>query len=411
MNENETWKGLGEEIRKSVMDALDSGNFENLSHMMVDTVSDTVRTVSEQVSKTVSKNQTAVMSEVTKARQEARKQAELLKKRNKSSGGGALHTLAPFKPIGSVSHVLLKVFGGIATGLSGTFAFVMLILSILSVVPGSLFLFSLVLLTLSISMIMAGVNKKKVLDRAELFLKMAGNNHYINVSDIALYIGSSKRKLVAELKKLIAKGFYPEGHLDPKGTCLMLDHKIYSEYLELEKQRRIQEKEEKEAARRVQTASPETSDTVTSELDQLIAEGQNYIQQLRSMNDNITGEEISAKLFKLESLLTQIYARLKEHPEQLPQLKKFLGYYLPTTLKLVAAYEDFDAMSDQGPEVIDAKAEIEKTMDTINDAFGVLLNRLYRDTAFDVTTDAQVLQTMLAQEGLTGQNEFTKANQ
>ena len=109
--------------------------------------------------------------------------------------------------------------------------------------------------------------------------------------------------------------------------------------------------------------------------------------------------------------MKQIYARLEEHPEQLPQLKKFLEYYLPTTLKLVAAYEEFDAMSEQGPNIVEAKAEIEKTMDTINDAFAELLNRLYRDTAFDVTTDAQVLQTMLAQEGLTGGNDFQKATQ
>lgn len=408
MNDNESWKGIGEEIRKSVLEALDSGNFENLGNAVFDTVADTMRTVSEQVGKTVSVNQTRVMSEVTKARQEARRQAEAMKKKKPSV---AARVLAPFRSIGSVSNVLLKVFGGIATGLTGAFALIMMLAIIMDATLFPLLLFSLGLLAGSIGMILVGVMQKKRLDKAEYYLKLAGNNHYINVSDIAQFTNESKKKVLTELRQFIRQGFYPEGHLDSKGTCLMLDNKIYSEYLEIEKQRRIQAKEAREAKRSEQESIPEQSAVVKTELEQLIAEGQVYIDQLRIMNDHIQGEEISAKLFRLESLLKQIYARLEEHPEQLPQLKKFLEYYLPTTLKLVAAYEEFDAMSEQGPNIVEAKAEIEKTMDTINDAFAELLNRLYRDTAFDVTTDAQVLQTMLAQEGLTGGNDFQKATQ
>ena len=408
MNDNESWKGIGEEIRKSVLEALDSGNFENLGNAVFDTVADTMRTVSEQVGKTVSVNQTRVMSEVTKARQEARRQAEAMKKKKPSV---AARVLAPFQSIGSVSNVLLKVFGGIATGLTGAFALIMMLASIMDATLFPLLLFSLGLLAGSIGMILVGVMQKKRLDKAEYYLKLAGNNHYINVSDIAQFTNESKKKVLTELRQFIRQGFYPEGHLDSKGTCLMQDNKISSEYLEIEKQRRIQAKEAREAKRSEQESIPEQSAVVKTELEQLIAEGQVYIDQLRIMNDHIQGEEISAKLFRLESLLKQIYARLEEHPEQLPQLKKFLEYYLPTTLKLVAAYEEFDAMSEQGPNIVEAKAEIEKTMDTINDAFAELLNRLYRDTAFDVTTDAQVLQTMLAQEGLTGGNDFQKATQ
>ncbi len=66
------------------------------------------------------------------------------------------------------------------------------------------------------------------------------------------------------------------------------------------------------------------------------------------------------------------------------------------------AYEEVDSLSVQGDDIRAAKAEIEKTLDTINGAFGELLNKIFRDTAYDVTTDAQVLQTMLAKEGLAG---------
>ena len=120
---------------------------------------------------------------------------------------------------------------------------------------------------------------------------------------------------------------------------------------------------------------------------------------------------MSAKLSKLENLLKEIFEKLVEHPDQLPQMQKFMRYYLPTTMKLVEAYEEFDNMSNQGPDIIEAKAEIEKTLDSINDAFEELLNRMLRDKAYDVATDAQVLKTMLAQEGLTKDTGFENAPQ
>ncbi len=146
--------------------------------------------------------------------------------------------------------------------------------------------------------------------------------------------------------------------------------------------------------------------TGNPELDAMIAQGRDCIRRLRDMNDNIPGEAISAKLFRLENLLKEIFESLREHPKQMPQMQKFMNYYLPTTIKLVGAYEEFDSLSVQGEEIAEAKAEIEKTLDTINKAFGELLNKLFRDTAYDVTTDAQVLQTMLAKEGLAGQSVF-----
>lgn len=82
-------------------------------------------------------------------------------------------------------------------------------------------------------------------------------------------------------------------------------------------------------------------------------------------------------------------------------MKKFMGYYLPTTLKLVRAYREFDKQPVAGENITSGKQEIERTMDTINEAFENLLDDLFQDTAWDISTDISVLKTMLAQEGLT----------
>ena len=69
--------------------------------------------------------------------------------------------------------------------------------------------------------------------------------------------------------------------------------------------------------------------------------------------------------------------------------------------ELLQAYQDLDAQPVQGENIISSKKEIEKTLDTLNRAFEKLLDDLFQETAWDVSTDISVLHTMLAQEGLT----------
>ena len=115
----------------------------------------------------------------------------------------------------------------------------------------------------------------------------------------------------------------------------------------------------------------------------------------------IEDEAVSDKLYRMEGLLKEIFQRLKEDPSQMPKMRKLMSYYLPTTIKLLQAYSEFDDVSAPNSDIQSAKAEIEKTIDVINEAFTELLNKLFQRSAFDAATDAQVLQTMLAKEGLT----------
>ena len=78
-----------------------------------------------------------------------------------------------------------------------------------------------------------------------------------------------------------------------------------------------------------------------------------------------------------------------------------MSYYLPTTVKLLDAYADMDVQPVQGENITTAKKEIEATLDTLNLAFEKLLDEIFKDMAWDVSTDISVLHTLLAQEGLT----------
>ena len=84
-----------------------------------------------------------------------------------------------------------------------------------------------------------------------------------------------------------------------------------------------------------------------------------------------------------------------------------MNYYLPTTLKLVNTYKELDNLPVQGDNIINSKNEIKNSLDIINKAFENLLNELFKDIAFDVSSDISVLKTMFAQEGLTD-SDFKK---
>ena len=99
--------------------------------------------------------------------------------------------------------------------------------------------------------------------------------------------------------------------------------------------------------------------------------------------------------------MDRIFDRVEQNPESVSDIRKLMEYYLPTTIKLLEAYEELDSQPVQGENIISSKQEIEKTLDTLNTAFEKLLDHLFQDTAWDLSSDISVLQTMLAQEGLT----------
>ena len=88
-------------------------------------------------------------------------------------------------------------------------------------------------------------------------------------------------------------------------------------------------------------------------------------------------------------------------PEKLPQIRRFMDYYLPTTLKLLNAYDRMSGTGVSGENIDATLARVEGMMRTIVSAFEKQLDSLYGTEALDISTDITVLETMMAREGLT----------
>ena len=145
----------------------------------------------------------------------------------------------------------------------------------------------------------------------------------------------------------------------------------------------------------------EPATTGSPELDELIRQRDLALSEMHRLNDSIEDPKISAQIDHMEAVTAKIIAHVVEHPRKLPQIRKFLNYYLPTTLKLLNAYDRMDAAGISGANIDGTMGKIETMMDTVATAFDRQLDALFGDEALDISTDITVLENMMAREGLT----------
>ena len=144
---------------------------------------------------------------------------------------------------------------------------------------------------------------------------------------------------------------------------------------------------------------PET--TGNEELDKMIADSKKAIAEMKRLDDNIADPTISAQIVRLQQLAGKIFAQVEQNPEKLPQIRKFMNYYLPTTLKILNAYDRMGEQGVSGENITSTMQKVEGMMSTIITAFEKQLDSLFGSEAMDISTDMVVLENIMAREGLT----------
>ena len=141
------------------------------------------------------------------------------------------------------------------------------------------------------------------------------------------------------------------------------------------------------------------------EIDALIKERDRAVGEMRRLNDSIEDETISAQIDHLEEVTRKIIGEVVKQPKKLPQIRRFLNYFLPTTLKILNAYDRMDSAGIAGDNISTTKAKVENMMGTIVQAFDKQLDALFGAEAMDISTDITVMENLLAQEGLSGKDK------
>ncbi|MGI6254348.1 MAG: 5-bromo-4-chloroindolyl phosphate hydrolysis family protein [Acutalibacter sp.] len=143
----------------------------------------------------------------------------------------------------------------------------------------------------------------------------------------------------------------------------------------------------------------EKSHTGNPEVDKIIDEGREYLKKLRAADDAIPDEALSEDITRMERASADIFRYIGDHPEKAPQIRKFMNYYLPTTLKLLGSYQRLSAQNVKGENISSTLFNIAGMMHTVADAFEKQLDSLYAEEAMDISADITVFETLLKQEG------------
>lgn len=397
------FSNIDKQIREAVEDAMDSLDFKQLNKTISSTISVAVNEVRKQFINDTRTKQTdqpnqpkpQAVPKTTPAKRPqsaAKPQPAPAPDRSRPASVDKLRIHPPSR----TESILLTVFGSIGLGLSLLLLAAILVSMLIAVsVPLVTWVLAFLLLIaagVSVVLLGKGNSLRGRLKRLKLYLKEADNRTYCSIRALVGITGKPEKYVIRDIKRMIKAGILPHAHIDQEQTCLMLDDETYEQYL-------TSMESLKQRTQKAQTTPAGQPAGEDDRLRQVTSEGRNYINILREANDAIPGEVISDKLYRLETILVKIFDVAARHPDQVEDMERFMEYYLPTTIKLVNAYRDFDSVGISGENISMVKTDVEETLDTINQAFEQLLDSLYQDEAFDISTDASVLQTMLRKDG------------
>lgn len=411
---NNDWEHFGEEIKQTIQDAIDTKDYSRLNQMVSDTVNHAMDCVSAGIKNggwyrdpktgqplygnkknTGSRsgaenqgyrpNQGPKMSEMRNYSQNhpVPVSPRYLKGTSVKIGGTFLAATGAVFGLTSVIFLIITLIGSLITAFD--------------VVSGLIIgIFAVAFISFAV-MTYVGVDMVRTVGRFRQYVSVLRDREFCDIKEIASATGRDVRKVLKDVKKMITKGWFCQGHLDEKESCLMVSEHAWNQYTALMEDMKQRKAEEQAAQKKMQ----EEYDRLSPEVQKIVQAGDEYVRKIKAANDAIPGEVISAKISRMELLVDRIFDRVEQNPDSVNDMRRMMDYYLPTTMKLLEAYEELDAQPVQGENIISSKKEIEDTIDTLNIAFEKLLDSLFQDTAWDVSSDISVLHTMLAQEGLT----------
>lgn len=378
--DKQDWYDAGARIGELVQSAIDSKNFRQLNQSIADTINTTI----EMVQKNKAMGKTAYQQAMEK------------NSRQKTTG----EDVVPEK-----KHTGVRIAGGykgiafMAVGYSffGIFGLMAAVSLSLSGVWGAFGVPAVIFVVLAAGFAGMGLRGSKInarVKRQKRYLQILGERDVCSLEELAAGTGKSKRYVIKDLKQMMRDQMFVDGaYLDAGETCLITSQEAYRQYQETMKEHRKEIREEAEDG----TGNFEE---LSQEVQDILKEGKNFIDHIHQCNDDIEDPAMSEKLDRLERVVSRIFAQVAEKPQSAPDLHKMMSYYLPITRKLVDAYRDMDEQQVEGENIRRTKQEIEDSLDTINTAFENLLDSLFQDTAWDISSDISVLHTMMAQDGL-----------
>ena len=148
----------------------------------------------------------------------------------------------------------------------------------------------------------------------------------------------------------------------------------------------------------------EEASPYSPEVQQIITDGRIAMKEMGRLYKSIPDPEVRKKINELMSVSDKIVRDAIDDPSDVPQIRKFLDFYLPTTIKLLNAYDRMSAQDISGENISGSMQRIEDMLDTTIQAYNKQLDALFANQAADIQMDIESMNAMLAREGLGGKS-------
>lgn len=309
----------------------------------------------------------------------------------------------------TASGVVMTVVGGLGTFSAGLFTTVGIAMG-MAADPAGLITAILFggLTAAAATLLVSGIRRLVTASQVKSFQRIFGEREACTFDDIAARAQIGRRKAVSRARKLLRRGFIPQGRIDDEQTTLMVTDNAYRQYRQLQMAQRqsLENQRAAEEARAAEAAAAAAREqhlaaNLTPAQQAFIVQGRDYVQQMRTLNAAIDDAAVSKKIAAIEEVVGRILARAEAEPKVIAGLDRLNAYYLPTCVKLLEAYDNLEEQPVQGENISSSRREIEHTLDVLHAAFEKLFDDTYQDLSLDVSADISVLHAMLAQEGLT----------
>ena len=220
--------------------------------------------------------------------------------------------------------------------------------------------------------------------RLTKYVTVMGFDDAKSVDEIAEITGFSKKLIRKDLNYLAERGYFGDTAYFDIGLDSIV---ISAEAAEKERAVRYAAEQSKKTY-----SAPQNSHSVT-------------ITNMKRLRNEIIDPEISQKVDHLIEVTSKIFKIVEENPQKEPLIKKFTEYYLPSTSKLLRSYSMLEKQGITGKNIDAAKQDIERILDSLTEGYERQLDKLFDSDALDISSDVDVLETMLKQDGLAG-NDF-----
>ena len=183
-----------------------------------------------------------------------------------------------------------------------------------------------------------------------------------------------------------------------------------------EKKQEVREEPKKTTYQQMQEAAKQKEQAAQKksygpEVDPIVQEGNKALSEMGRLYMSIKDTEVRSKINEIMRVTDKIVQDAINDPSDIPQIKKFMNYYLPTTIKLLNAYDRMSAQGIEGENLDKSMKNINEMLDDAIEAYKKMLDSLFANQALDIETEIDVMNTMLAREGLTGEKDFHVAEE